>query len=56
MRVKNELTRLNLIEKYSYNQIINYLKSFKKQSSNGVDWRNTKLLNYIEKLAEILAI
>ncbi|UUD34754.1 hypothetical protein NPA07_02930 [Mycoplasmopsis caviae] len=29
MRVKNELTRLNLIEKYSYNQIINYLKSFK---------------------------
>ncbi|WP_235659586.1 transposase [Mycoplasmopsis caviae] len=56
MRVKNELTRLNLAEKYSYNQIINYLKSFKKQSSNGVDWRNTKLLNYIEKLAEILAI
>ncbi|UUD35317.1 hypothetical protein NPA07_00355 [Mycoplasmopsis caviae] len=55
-RVKNEFARLDLSKTYSFNQIINYLRSYKKQSDDGLNWRNSKLLDEVEKIVDILAI
>ena len=54
-RVKNKLIRLQLHTKYSFEQIIEYLKSHTKQS-DGSEWRNSKMLKYVETLVQLLGI
>lgn len=55
-RVKNKLVRLQLHTKYSFKQILEYLKSYTKQSSDGLEWRDSKMLKYVESLAQLLVI
>ena len=55
-RVKNELIKLDLHKKYSFKQILDYLTSYKKQSTDGKKWRNSKMLNYVKSLVDSLGI
>ena len=54
--VKNKLVRLQLHTKYSFKQILEYLKSYTKQSSDGSEWRDSKMLKDVETLAQLLGI
>ena len=55
-RVKNELIKLDLHKKYSFKQILDYLTSYKKQSTDGKKWRDSKILNYVKSLVDSLGI
>ena len=54
-RVKNLIVKKGLNTKYSFKQIIEYLKSYKKQFVNSI-WRDTKVLKYVKELANNLDI
>ena len=54
-RVKNNLVKLGLDKKYSFKQILELLKSYKMQYTNG-QWRSSQLLKYVEELVKQLNI
>ena len=55
-KVKNKLVKLQLNKKYSFKQVLEYLKSYKKQTFDGVDWRDSKMLQYVESIAQKFGI
>ena len=55
-KVKNKLVQLQLNKKYSFKQVLEYLKSYKKQTFDGVDWRDSKILQYVESIAQKFGI
>lgn len=55
-KVKNKLVQLQLNKKYSFKQVLEYLKSYKKQTFDGVDWRDSKMLQYVESIAQKFGI
>ena len=54
-RVKNNLGKLGLNKKYSFKQILEYLRNYKMQFMDG-EWKSSQLLKYVEELAKQLNI
>lgn len=57
-KVRKELEKTNLLEKYSYKQIMRYLSKVKKCRvfSNRQEWVDNKKLKYIDDIVKILNI
>lgn len=56
-RVKNEVVKKELNEKYSYKQIFRMLSKYKKvRTEEGGQWEDVIKLKYIEKLAATLGV
>lgn len=56
-RVKNEVVKKELNEKYSYKQIFRMLSKYKKvRTEEGGQWEDVIKLKYIEELAATLGV
>ena len=57
-KVKKELDKHKLLEKYSFKQIMRYLSKYKKCRvfDNRQEWKNNKLLGYISDIVKVLDI
>lgn len=55
-RVKNQFIKLDLHKNYSFKQIIEYLRSYKMEQISGKEWKKSKMLKYVQNLADLLNI